>query len=54
MTCHEKEQDVRQELRQSYQPEIEGTASDLVNLPPNRDRLHFEPRHDKKSLDLKK
>lgn len=41
MPCWNRQQYSRQELDQSYVPQVKGTVRDLENLPTNCDRLHL-------------
>ncbi len=49
---HEKKQDAGKELREAHEAEIERTLRDFVDLPADRDRLHFRGKHDAESRDL--
>jgi hypothetical protein len=54
MSGNEEEKDSGQELRQTHKPEIERALGDLVDLPADRNRLHFRCEDDAKAGRLKK
>jgi hypothetical protein len=45
----QKQKNARQELCQANQPKIERAVGDLINLPTNRNGLHFDGGDDEKT-----
>src|ERR1700722_2266522 len=52
MAGDKKQDDARQELRESYVAERKGIFRDVIDLPPNGHRLHFKREDGEHARDL--
>jgi hypothetical protein len=52
LTCHQKQHDAGQKLRQPGQPQVQRAVRDVVNLPADGHRLHLQRYHDAEARDL--
>ena len=52
VTRDQKQQNARQELRQTHQSQVERPLRDFVDLPADRNRLHLQARNNAKARQL--